>query len=72
MIPAGATITSVRQSPYITPGGNATGQQTTYTFTVYEHGPFSVTLRGADDTPDKVEQAIRARVTALNALGITG
>jgi len=69
MLPTGVTITSIRQAPFIT-AANQAGTQTTYTFTVGSHGPFTLTLQGDKDTPANVQAGIMARVNSLREIGV--
>ena len=69
MLPPNVTLLSSQSSPYITPG-NTTGTQTVYRFMVGEQGPFTVTLRGTDDTPANVQAAVTNRINALRELGV--
>lgn len=66
--PQEVKITGVRSSPFILPG-NVSGTQSTYTYMVGVLGPFTLTLAGADDTPEKVNQAMQQKVNDLKTIG---
>lgn len=68
VLPAPAKILTIRSSPFILPG-NVTGTQSTYTYMVGSLGPFTLTLSGTDDTPDKVQQAVQQKINDLKLLG---
>ena len=67
-LPAGVKITSITQAPFIS-AGNQVSTQTTYRYTVEDHGPFTITLKGADDTPANVQMQVQQRINSLRELG---
>lgn len=67
--PAGVTIVSVTEVPYLT-AGNQAGTKTLYRYKVGEYGPFSLAVTDAENTTGNVTSKMQDKVNSLTALGL--